>query len=101
ASDCQSQVHVIMHARSKQTRRPLTELMDRQLPADINAEIGVLGSLVLLPAVLSDVALILSPEDFYDDAHQKLFAHMCALHEGGKRIDSTLLIDRLKKSGDF
>lgn len=82
-------------------RRPLLELTDRQPPFDLQAEIGVLGSIVLLPDVLDDVVLILRPDDFYDDAHRKLFLHMCALHEGGKKIDPTLLVDRLKTAGEF
>src|SRR5437016_13541158 len=82
-------------------RRPLTELMDRQPPFDLQAEIGVLGSIVLLPDVLDDVALTLRPDDFYDDAHRKLFMHMCALHETGKKIDDTLLVNRLKTAGEF
>src|SRR5437868_11257267 len=82
-------------------RRPLTELMDRQPPFDLQAEIGVLGSIVLLPDVLDDVVTILRPDDFYDDAHQKLFRQMCELHESGKKIDNTLLIDRLKAAGEY
>ena len=54
-------------------RRPLTEVIDRQPPYDSSAEIGVLGSIVLLPDVLDDVVLILRPDDFHDDAHRKLF----------------------------
>jgi replicative DNA helicase len=82
-------------------RRPLTELMDRQPPFDLQAEIGVLGSIVLLPDVLDDVVLIVRPDDFYDDAHRKLFVHMTALHETGKKIDDTLLVSRLKSAGDY
>src|SRR6476661_6633233 len=82
-------------------RRPLSELMDRQPPFDLQAEIGVLGSIVLLPDVLDDVVMILRPDDFYDDAHRKLFVHMTALHETGKKIDDTLLVSRLKTAGDF
>lgn len=82
-------------------RRPLLELTDRQPPFDLQAEIGVLGSIVLLPDVLDDVALILRPDDFYDDAHRMLFVHMCALHEANKKIDPTLLVDRLKTAGEF
>jgi replicative DNA helicase len=82
-------------------KRPLTELMDRQPPFDLNAEVGVLGSIVLLPDVLDDVVMILRPDDFYDDAHRKLFVHMTALHEAGKKIDDTLLVNRLKSAGDY
>src|SRR5262249_58893286 len=82
-------------------RRPLSELMDRQPPFDLQAEVGVLGSIVLLPDVLDDVVMVLRPDDFYDDAHRKLFVHMTALHETGKKIDDTLLINRLKTAGGF
>jgi replicative DNA helicase len=82
-------------------RRPLTELMDRQPPFDLAAEIGVLGSIVLLPDVLDDIVMILRPDDFYDDAHHKLFLHMIALHESGKKIDDTLLVNRLKTAGEY
>lgn len=82
-------------------RRPAADYFDRQPPFDLQAEIGVLGSVVLLPDVLDDVVLILRPDDFYDDAHRKLFAHMCALHEASKKIDPTLLIDRLRAAGEF
>src|SRR5438445_13232537 len=83
------------------SRRPLTELMDRQPPFDLQAEIGVLGSIVLLPDVLDDIVMILRPDDFYDDAHRKLFLHMTALHETNKKIDDTLLVNRLKTAGDY
>ncbi len=83
------------------SRRPMTELMDRQPPFDLQAEIGVLGSIVLLPDVLDDVVMIVRPDDFYDDAHRKLFVHMTALHESGKKIDDTLLVNRLKTAGEF
>jgi replicative DNA helicase len=84
-----------------QPKRPVADYFDRQPPFDLQAEIGVLGSIVLLPDVLDDVVMILRPDDFYDDAHRKLFAHMCALHEASKKIDPTLLIDRLKSAGEF
>jgi replicative DNA helicase len=89
--------------RTDAPRRPLlgTDLVDRQPPFDLQAEIGVLGSIVLLPDVLDDVVMLVRPDDFYDDAHRRLFAHMCALHEGNKKIDLTLLMDRLKTAGDF
>ena len=82
-------------------QRPLAELMDRSPPYDLQAELGVLGSIVLLPDVLDEIVLILRPDNFYDDAHQKLFVHMCALHESNKKIDPTLLVDRLKTAGEY
>ncbi|MCH7725633.1 MAG: replicative DNA helicase [Planctomycetes bacterium] len=78
-----------------------SEILDRQPPFNLEAEIGVLGSIMLLPDVCDEVALILRPEDFYDDANCKLFEHMGAMHDAGKKIDITLLVNRLKSEGDF
>jgi replicative DNA helicase len=89
--------------RFDSARRPKvdTDILGRQPPYDSQAEIGVLGSIMLLPDVLDDVVMIIRPDDFYDDAHRKLFEHMCLLHSGNKKIDPTLLIDRMKMAGDF
>ena len=78
-----------------------SEILDRQPPCSLEAERGVLGSMLLLPACCDDVALILRPEDFYDDANRTLYAQMRAMHDEGRRIDTTLLVERLKTSGQF
>ena len=62
---------------------------------------GVLGSILLKPDVCDDIALALRKEDFHDESHSLLFEHMLDMHTSGKRIDVTLLVDRLKKAGDF
>ncbi len=77
------------------------ELLDRRPPCNLEAERGVLGSILLLPIVCDDVALILRPEDFYDDSNRTLYAHLREMHDDGRRIDTTLLVERLKNKGDF
>jgi replicative DNA helicase len=77
------------------------EILDRNPPFSLEAEAGVLGSIVLNPDVCDDVALILRVEDFYDDANRKLYEHMRQMHDAGSKIDSTLLVERLKTSGDY
>ncbi len=76
-------------------------MLDRPLPYDREAEVGVLGSMMLLPDVIDDVVLLLRSPEFYDEAHQKVFTHLVEMHEEGKKVDLTLLIDRLKANGDF
>lgn len=76
-------------------------LLDRQPPSSMEAERNVLGSILLLPEVCDDVALILRPSDFYDDAHRAIFEHILELHDTGQRIDVTLLVERLKAAGQF
>ncbi|MDZ4819144.1 MAG: replicative DNA helicase [Planctomycetota bacterium] len=81
---------------------PVTsEILDRQPPRNLDAERGVLGSIMLLPDCCDDVALILRDTDFYDDANQKLYAHMLEMHASGQRIDTTLLVERLRNAGDL
>jgi len=77
------------------------EILDRQPPHNLEAERGILGSILLLPQVCDDVALMVRAADFYDDANRILYEHMLALHDAGRRIDKTLLIERLRTAGQF
>ena len=77
----------------KQEQPP--ESIDRQPPFSIEAEIGVLGSMMLMPDVCDDIVNLIRPEDFYDEAHQILFRHLMEMHGGGKKIDPVLLRESL------
>jgi replicative DNA helicase len=86
---------------SAPARKDASEILDRMPPANIEAEMCVLGSLLIVPEMCDEVALILRPDDFYADANQRIYRQMLALHEEGKRLDPLLLRDRLKQAGDF
>lgn len=77
------------------------DLLDRLPPQSVDAEKGVIGSLLLDPILFDDVLLSVRPDDFYSDANRKLFDHMVQMHNGGIRIDVTLLVERLKAAGDL
>lgn len=77
------------------------DMFDRSPPHSLDAEKGVLGSLMLDPRLCDDVALAVRPDDFYSPSHRKLFELMLEMHNTGKHIDTTLLIDRLKTLGEF
>ena len=81
--------------------RVTSEILDRQPPRSLESERGVLGSILLMPDTCDDVALILRPDDFYDDANQKVYAHMLAMHDAGRRVDATLLAEQLRSAGDL
>jgi replicative DNA helicase len=85
-------------ARSETKLEPI---FDRTPPYDPEAEIGVLGSIMLLPDVCDEIALKLRPDDFHDDSHRKIFKQMLEMHDAGRKIDPTLLVDRLKAAGDY
>ncbi len=82
-------------------KKVTSEILDRQPPRNLDAEKAVLGSIMLLPDVCDDVALILRPEDFYDDANQRLYRHLQEMHAAGRGIDAMLLVDRLQSAGEF
>lgn len=77
------------------------KLLDRQLPQSLEAERAILCSLMLLPEVCDEVALIVHPDDFLDHSNAKLYKHLMAMHEEGQAIDPMLLIQRLRDAGEY
>jgi replicative DNA helicase len=73
----------------------------RDRPANVDAERGVLGSILLKPDVCDDVVLVVRPADFADEAHQTLYRHILELHDAGKRVDVTIVVERLRTQGDL
>jgi replicative DNA helicase len=62
---------------------------------------AVLGSILLRPDLLDEIVMRLRPDDFYDEAHRKLYQQMMGMHDAGKKIDVTLLVDELRRQGTF
>ena len=77
------------------------EILDRLPPQNLDAEKGVLGSLLLDPNLCDEVLMILRVDDFYAEAHQKLFHHLLEMHGDGRQIDTMLLVERLTAKGDL
>ena len=76
-------------------------MLDREVPFNLSAEKGVLGSMMLMPDSCDDIVNTLKADDFYDESHAKLFQHIMEMHGGGKKIDMLLLRDRLISANDF
>ena len=76
-------------------------ILERQLPQNVEAERAVLGSVLLLPDIFDEVALILRQQDFYDSANATIFKHLLKLHDAGQQIDVMLLVESLRSSGEF
>ncbi len=87
--------------RTKTAPKLSSEILDRLPPQSLEAERGVLGSLIIDPQMCDEIALKLRASDFYADANQRLYAHIFALHDEGKRIDITLLVERLRLAGEL
>lgn len=75
--------------------------IDRQLPLNLEAERAVLGSVLLLPEVFDEVALLVRPRDFHDLSNRRLYEHLLAMHDNGQQIDLMLLVERLRQAGHY
>ncbi|XZE51357.1 replicative DNA helicase [Planctomycetaceae bacterium SH139] len=82
-------------------RSSTADILKRQPPFDVEAEMCVLGSILILPEVLDDVAVILRADDFYDDANRKLYAVLREMYDDGEKIDIKLLVARLQRKEQY
>lgn len=71
-------------------------------PQDLDAERGVLGSLMLMPSAIDEIATMIATEDFYSDANQRIYASIRDMHHRGCRgIDSVTIADELSRRREF
>lgn len=71
---------------------------ERTLPANVQAERFVLGSL-LLDSRLVDSAAVLAPDEFSIEQNRQIFEAIKRLHQAGDSIDSVAVHTELMKSG--
>ena len=64
-------------------------------PRSVDAEAAVLGSMIRDPGAIADVLGMVRGEDFYEDAHQKVFAAIIGLWEISKPVDRVTLGEEL------
>src|SRR5579862_8321910 len=74
---------------------------ERGLPANLDAERFVLGSVLLNQDVYFQVAGVVEPEDFSLEKHRRIFARMKELYDRGERIDRVTLANELMKRGQI
>ena len=65
-------------------------------PQDIVAEKSLLGAILISDNVMTDVAPILKPQDFYDEKHQIIYETILKLYDEHRPIDLLTLTAELK-----
>jgi replicative DNA helicase len=79
-----------------------SNLFDRLPPQNLDAEKGVLGSLMLLNEAIDEIADSIHPTHFYSDANQRIYAAIHHLYEAGIRgIDAVTLAEELDRRGEL
>jgi replicative DNA helicase len=75
--------------------------LEKGLPANMDAERFILGSVLLNDARFIEVAGILSPEDFALEKHRRIFVRMSELHERGEKIDRITVANELQRYNEL
>ncbi|MDA8418447.1 MAG: replicative DNA helicase, partial [Desulfobacteraceae bacterium] len=70
--------------------------LSRLPPQNIEAEQGVLGSLLLAQGAIDKVADFLKPDDFYRPAHQTIFGAMLTLFSRTEPLDLVTVANQLQ-----
>ena len=78
-----------------------TTVVERTLPHNLEAERSVLGAILIQNEACNLAVEIIRPEDFYRDAHRRIFDKMITLSERGTAIDFVTLKEELAKSGEL
>ena len=76
-------------------------MIDRLPPQSIEAEQSVLGALLIDRDAVIEVAEFLKPEDFYRQAHAKVYAAMLDLYERREPVDIVTVSEALERDGDL
>lgn len=73
----------------------------RALPHNLEAERSILGAILIRNEAFNVAAELIDADDFFRDAHRRVFDKMVDLNERGLAIDLVTLRDELGRSGDL
>ncbi len=78
-----------------------SEILDQVPPHSLDMERQLLGSIMLDPRILDTVGSTITPEDFHSEAHGVVYSHLVEMSQQNRHIDTPLLLDRMRTSGDL
>ncbi len=75
--------------------------LEKGLPQNLEAERAVLGALLLDNGLFDQAVEILTPEDFYQEGHRKIFSKMRFLYADSRAVDLLTLREELQKDSEL
>ena len=81
--------------------RLIYNLDGARLPYSVEAEQAVLGSILVDPNCLSDVATEIKADYFYIPQHKDIYSAISSMYELSQSIDFVSLLEKLKKDGVY
>lgn len=76
-------------------------MIDKIPPQNIEAEMAVLGSMLLDHEAISQAIEIVEPSFFYKEAHKKIFSAIIKIFDENKSVDLVTLIEELRRTGSL
>jgi len=76
-------------------------IAQRTLPHNLEAERSVLGAILVHNDAFNMAAQVIDSNDFYRDAHRRIFERMVMLNERNQAIDFVTLKEELSRGGDL
>src|SRR5215212_6541010 len=74
---------------------------ERTLPHNLEAERSVLGAILVHNDAFNSAIQVITPADFYRDAHRRIFDKMVSLNERNQAIDFVTLKEELSRAGEL
>ena len=81
--------------------RLIYDIDSGRLPYSVDAEQAVLGSMIIDPNCINDVAVQVRTEYFYIPQHREIYSAISSMYELSQSIDFISLLERLKKDGTY
>ena len=72
-----------------------------RLPYSVEAEQAVLGSIIVDPVCLNEVAVQVKTDYFYIPQHKEIYSTLSSMYELSQTIDFVSLLEKLKKNGVY
>ena len=82
------------------TAKSLSSLYDRPLPYTLEAEMALIGALLLDPRVAAEVSVV-AAEDFYSEAHGAIWRAVLSCYEVEPEADLVQVVDWLRDHGEL
>ncbi|HJE21359.1 MAG TPA: replicative DNA helicase [Bifidobacterium pullorum] len=76
-------------------------IFDRVPPHDDDAEMAVLGGMLMSKDAIGEVSQMIDVSDFYQPKHQTIYEAIITLFSGSQPVDVVLVANELLKSGDL
>ena len=77
------------------------DLLSRKMPCSLSAERALLGSILIDPNSINEIAAIIGKDDFYVQEHREIYLAMRELFDASQEIDPVTLIDTLVHKGVY